>query len=289
MTGLRPPLTRLRSGPRPVALLVALSTTALAPIVTAIAPASAAVACTADHSVVGSWSSGFQGAVRLTNNGDPVTSWTLTWTYPAGQQLTQSWNGTFEQSGDAVTITNATWNGSTTTGDSVEVPFPGTSDGDNPVPTDLATTIRPPRAWRRTGPGAPARTPARTPAEKYIAPAHTDQPTNSFYDASDSATYIPESDDRSDYPASLDDSVLIGQDPLAGELQSAYGTQDTYGMHRLLDADNTYGYGYCGDGSTAPAHLNSYQHRLLVHVPVPAQLADQGPGPAEGADLPGRW
>ena len=66
MTGLRPPLTRLRSGPRPVALLVALSTTALAPIVTAIAPASAAVACTADHSVVGSWSSGFQGAVRLT-------------------------------------------------------------------------------------------------------------------------------------------------------------------------------------------------------------------------------
>jgi hypothetical protein len=53
--------------------------------------------------------------------------------------------------------------------------------------------------------------------------------------------------------------VSVGQDPLASELQSAYGSSDIYGMHWLLDVDNTYGYGHCGDGTTAPAYINSYQ------------------------------
>ncbi|MEV4580867.1 glycoside hydrolase family 48 protein [Nonomuraea jabiensis] len=95
--------------------------------------------------------------------------------------------------------------------------------------------------------------------EKYIIPATADQPTNSFYTPNKPATYAPESNQISNYPSPLDSSVTPGVDPIAGELQSAYGTRDIYGMHWLLDVDNTYGFGRCGDGTTKPAYINTYQ------------------------------
>lgn len=95
--------------------------------------------------------------------------------------------------------------------------------------------------------------------EKYIIPSHADQPTNSGYNPASPAEYAPESDNLSDYPVQLDKSVTAGQDPLASELQSTYGTPDIYGMHWLIDTDNWYGYGHCGDGTTKPSYVNSYQ------------------------------
>ncbi|MCF6471059.1 cellulose 1,4-beta-cellobiosidase, partial [Nonomuraea sp. MG754425] len=95
--------------------------------------------------------------------------------------------------------------------------------------------------------------------EKYIIPATADQPTNSFYNASKPATYAPESNTISNYPSQLDSGVSVGTDPIASELQTAYGTRDIYGMHWLLDVDNTYGFGRCGDGTTRPAYINTYQ------------------------------
>ncbi|MGW3352061.1 glycoside hydrolase family 48 protein [Nonomuraea rubra] len=95
--------------------------------------------------------------------------------------------------------------------------------------------------------------------EKYIIPATADQPTNSFYNASKPATYAPEHNTISNYPSQLDSGVSVGTDPIASELQTAYGTRDIYGMHWLLDVDNTYGFGRCGDGTTRPAYINTYQ------------------------------
>jgi Glycosyl hydrolase family 48/Glycosyl hydrolase family 10 len=95
--------------------------------------------------------------------------------------------------------------------------------------------------------------------ERYIIPSHADQPTNSFYNPADPATYAPENDLPSQYPTPLDNSLPTGQDPLAGELQSTYGTPDIYGMHWLLDVDNRYGFGHCGDGTTRPAFINTFQ------------------------------
>lgn len=95
--------------------------------------------------------------------------------------------------------------------------------------------------------------------EKYIIPATADQPTNSFYDPSKPATYAAEYNTINSYPTQIDSSVSVGTDPIAGELQSAYGTRDVYGMHWLLDVDNTYGFGRCGDGTTRPAYINTYQ------------------------------
>ena len=95
--------------------------------------------------------------------------------------------------------------------------------------------------------------------EQYAIPSHTDQPTNSGYNPNSPAEYAPESDNLSDYPVQLDKTVTAGQDPLANELKSTYGTSDIYGMAWLLDTDNWYGYGRCGDGTTKPSFINSYQ------------------------------
>ncbi|MGP3958262.1 glycoside hydrolase family 48 protein [Nonomuraea sp. 3N208] len=95
--------------------------------------------------------------------------------------------------------------------------------------------------------------------EKYIIPATADQPTNSFYNPSKPATYAAEHNAISNYPSPIDSSVSVGADPLASELQTAYNTRDIYGMHWLLDVDNTYGFGRCGDGTTKPAYINTYQ------------------------------
>ncbi|WP_084958067.1 glycoside hydrolase family 48 protein [Thermoactinospora rubra] len=95
--------------------------------------------------------------------------------------------------------------------------------------------------------------------EKYIIPATADQPTNSFYNPSKPATYAAEWNEIDRYPTQIDSSVSVGVDPIANELKSAYGTSDIYGMHWLLDVDNTYGFGRCGDGTTKPAYINTYQ------------------------------
>jgi hypothetical protein len=87
--------------------------------------------------------------------------------------------------------------------------------------------------------------------EKYIIPTHADQPTNAFYNPAKPATYAPSTRCPAEYPSQLDTGVSVGTDPIAGELKSAYGTTDIYGMHWLLDVDNVYGYGHCGDGTDA--------------------------------------
>ncbi|WP_341678328.1 glycoside hydrolase family 48 protein [Niveibacterium sp. SC-1] len=111
---------------------------------------------------------------------------------------------------------------------------------------------------RATGDWAPLNA-AWANMEKYIIPATRDQPTNSFYNATKPATYAGEFPLPSGYPAPLQTSVPVGQDPIAAELATAYGTKDVYGMHWLLDVDNWYGYGWCGDGTTRPAYINTFQ------------------------------
>ncbi|MEU6665000.1 glycoside hydrolase family 48 protein [Streptomyces sp. NPDC046727] len=101
--------------------------------------------------------------------------------------------------------------------------------------------------------------------EKYMIPTHADQPTSSFYTASKPATYAPELDTPNEYPAKLDTGVSVGSDPIAGELKSAYGTDDIYGMHWIQDVDNVYGYGNepgkceAGPTATGPSYINTFQ------------------------------
>lgn len=97
---------------------------------------------------------------------------------------------------------------------------------------------------------------AWTVMEKYIIPTHADQPTAG---SAGTPQYAAEYNLPSQYPSALNPNIAVGQDPLRSELQSTYGTGDIYGMHWLMDVDNTYGFGRCGDGTTKPAYINTFQ------------------------------
>ena len=93
-------------------------------------------ACQASYKLVGQWQDGFQGEVTVTNTGgSAVNGWTLTWTFPNGQTVTQLWNGSFTQSGATVSVTNLSWNSTIASGASQTVGFLGKWSGSNASPT----------------------------------------------------------------------------------------------------------------------------------------------------------
>ncbi|MFD6636978.1 family 43 glycosylhydrolase [Micromonospora chalcea] len=117
-------------------LLAALLTTTGAAFVAS--SAQAASGCRVTYTISSSWSGGFGANVDITNLGDPVNGWQLTWTYGAGQTIQQLWNGSYTQSGANVTVTNAAYNGAIGTNASVSFGFNGGWTGNNPVPTNFA-------------------------------------------------------------------------------------------------------------------------------------------------------
>ncbi|MGW2216476.1 glycoside hydrolase family 48 protein [Nonomuraea sp. NPDC001684] len=125
--------------------------------------------------------------------------------------------------------------------------------------------------------------------EKYIIPSTADQPTNSFYNPAKPATYAGEWNDIKQYPTQLDSGVSVGSDPLANELKSAYNTSDVYGMHWLLDVDNTYGFGRCGDGTSKNTYINTYQRgpeeSVFETIPQPSCDTFKFGGPNGYLDL----
>src|SRR5438874_2341715 len=117
-----------------VAVVAAAATTGL---VTATA-AHAATGCRVTYAVSSQWTGGFGANVTVDNLGDPVNGWRLTWSFGAGQTVTQLWNGSYTQSGAQVTVTNAAYNGSIPTGGSAAFGFNGSWTGSNPVPSSFA-------------------------------------------------------------------------------------------------------------------------------------------------------
>ncbi|MEV6848287.1 cellulose binding domain-containing protein [Actinoplanes sp. NPDC051411] len=98
--------------------------------------------CTATYEITGSWGGGFQGSVTVKNTGTVATrSWTVGWTFTAGQTVTQSWGGTATQSGTAVTVKDAGYNAVLAAGATTTFGFlgnlPSTS---NPAPSPVTCT-----------------------------------------------------------------------------------------------------------------------------------------------------
>ncbi|MFC4972862.1 cellulose binding domain-containing protein [Paenibacillus sp. GCM10023248] len=85
-------------------------------------------------SVTSQWSTGYTGQVRIACSGASLSSWQATWTFGAGQRITQAWNANCTQSGTAVSCANAPYNGSVPDGGSVTFGFNGSWSGSNPVP-----------------------------------------------------------------------------------------------------------------------------------------------------------
>lgn len=141
-----------------------------------VAPqARAATACRVDYSVTNAWANGFQASVRLTNLGDPLAGWTLSFSFgDAGQKVSSGWQATWAQSGTRVTATNLDWNRSIGANGTVDLGLVGTFTESNPAPAGFAVN-----GVACTGTAPPASTtPAVTAPGTSPSPAVTTPPAN---------------------------------------------------------------------------------------------------------------
>jgi cellulase/cellobiase CelA1 len=87
------------------------------------------------YTVTGEWTSGFQGEVQITNTGtQPINGWTLAWTFPDGQLVTQMWGATAANSATGVKATNVDYTATIAAKGSVSFGFLGSWTAQNREP-----------------------------------------------------------------------------------------------------------------------------------------------------------
>lgn len=129
------PPGRRRTG-RALACVAGVTALVAAGLTAVTMSATAATApCQVSYSVTGSWPGGFQAGITITNNGSPISSWTLAFAFPGDQQVASGWSGTWTQSGHNVTVASASWNGALGTGAATSIGFTGTYTSSNIDPT----------------------------------------------------------------------------------------------------------------------------------------------------------
>lgn len=101
-------------------------------------PALPPTACEVAYRVQNQWNNGFTATVDIKNTGVAWNGWTVTWTMPNGQTLTQWWSGRFAQTADKVTVTPEESNKIVRQGRSLSFGFNASHTGSNPIPIDLA-------------------------------------------------------------------------------------------------------------------------------------------------------
>jgi sugar lactone lactonase YvrE len=106
----------------------------------ASATTSGGFACHVTYSVTSQWNNGFTGALSIENTGSvKITSWTLTWTWPGNQDVTESWNANYTQSGANVTFTSESYNGQISPGGTASgIGFNASYSGSNPTPATFS-------------------------------------------------------------------------------------------------------------------------------------------------------
>jgi len=108
------------------------------------APAAAqtsGASCSAAYSVQTDWGTGFTASITVTNTGSTaITGWTLSYSYSGNQQLTQGWSGNWSQSGETVTVANASWNGNLAAGASTQIGANFSYTGTNTAPASVTCT-----------------------------------------------------------------------------------------------------------------------------------------------------
>ncbi|HVU66637.1 MAG TPA: cellulose binding domain-containing protein [Ktedonobacteraceae bacterium] len=95
--------------------------------------------CKVSYTVNSQWPGGFGASIVITNTGNTtINGWQLTFSFANGQTITQLWNGSYTQSGGAVTISNLSYNGTIAPGGTVNPGFNGAWSGSNTNPTAFA-------------------------------------------------------------------------------------------------------------------------------------------------------
>lgn len=98
---------------------------------------------------VNQWSTGFTADVTVKNTGSTaINGWTVAWSFPGNQQVSNAWNTTLTQSGANVTAANAPYNASIASGATASFGFQASYSGSNSRPASFtlngaACTIAP--------------------------------------------------------------------------------------------------------------------------------------------------
>ncbi|HEY7415935.1 MAG TPA: cellulose binding domain-containing protein, partial [Ktedonobacteraceae bacterium] len=96
-------------------------------------------ACSVHYAITNQWPGGFGATFTITNTSSTaINGWSLKFSFPNGQTISQLWSGSYTQSGSSVTITNLSYNASIPAGQSLssEPGFNGTwNNSSNSPPT----------------------------------------------------------------------------------------------------------------------------------------------------------
>jgi Cellulose binding domain len=142
--------------------------------ITTLIVAQPALAATAAFTRTSTWDTGYEALFTITNNtSSTTTSWNVQFDLPAGTSMGTYWEALVTTSGQHVTATNQSWNGTLAPGASTTFGFIGVGSGNptnctvngvacgaagNPPPTTAPPTTTPPTtalpttALRRTAP-----------------------------------------------------------------------------------------------------------------------------------------
>ena len=130
--------------------------------------------CSASWHLDNSWTGGFQATVTVTAGSSAITGWTVNWTWPSGQSITNFWNAAITTSGSSVSAANMSYNGALAGGANTTFGLQGNGNavtptlscvatgGSNPTPTPtVAPTATPTATPTKTA--TPTATPTVTP------------------------------------------------------------------------------------------------------------------------------
>lgn len=153
----------------------------------------ARAACTVHYVISNDWGSGAITSMTVDNAGPTaINGWSLTWSFPGSQVISNLWSGTFTQTGAAVSVSNETWNGNIGIGGSISFGFETTYSGSNPAPTAFSlngvacavdTTVPP------TATPGPQSTPTATAPSGPLPPSTASWPSRVFAPFVDATAY----------------------------------------------------------------------------------------------------
>jgi cellulase/cellobiase CelA1 len=85
------------------------------------------------------WGGGFTANLTIANTGTaPINGWTLTWSFPGDQKVTNAWNATVTQTGAAASATNVSYDATIAPAGNVQFGFQGTWTANDTSPTAFA-------------------------------------------------------------------------------------------------------------------------------------------------------
>jgi O-glycosyl hydrolase len=103
-----------------------------------ISPGSSGGACHVTYQP-NEWPGGFTANVTIANTSSTaINGWTLTFTFPGDQRITNTWSGTTTQNGANVTIRNVNYNAQIPAAGSTSIGFQGTWAGSDAAPTSFS-------------------------------------------------------------------------------------------------------------------------------------------------------